>query len=111
MVCCLQGVRASFLPLEQPRITALTTPAPDASKEVHTMSNTNLIFTQAMSRARVADVRALAMGSDVCAATGRYAVAVKTDVQGTTVPSAGHITLDVVRMGAFPGYLAWSPPI
>jgi hypothetical protein len=73
------------------------------------MSNINLIFTQA-SRTRVADVRALPMTSGVCAASGRYAVAVKTDVQGTTVPTAGHI-VDVVRTGAFPGYSAWSPPI
>jgi hypothetical protein len=85
----------------------LPRPAPDASKEVHTMSNTTLKFSQAV-RARVADVRLLPMGGAACAITG-MAVAPTTGVQGTTVPSYTHI-VDDVRTGAFPGLLAWSPP-
>lgn len=85
----------------------LPRPAPDASKEVHTMINTTLNLSQA-DRARVVDVRALAMGGAACASTG-MTVAPATGVQGTTVPAYAHI-VDDVRTGAFPGLPAWSPP-
>jgi hypothetical protein len=85
----------------------LPRPAPDASKEVHTMINMTLNLSQA-DRARVADVRLLPQGGAACAFTG-MTVAPATGVQGTTVPSYAHI-VDDVRTGAFPGLPAWSPP-
>jgi len=85
----------------------LPRPAPDASKEMHTMSNMILNFSQA-DRARVADVRLLPMGGAACAFTG-MTVAPATGVQGTTVPSYAHI-VDDVRTDVFPGVPAWSPP-
>jgi hypothetical protein len=84
----------------------LPRPAPDASKEVHTMINMTLNLSQA-DRARVADVR-LPLGGAACAFTG-MTVAPATGVQGTTVPSYAHIVDDVLT-GAFPGLPAWSPP-
>jgi hypothetical protein len=92
-------------------------PAPDASKEVHhmieitmTLSHNGRIAMPDFGCVRVADVRALPMGSSAPVAAGWVATAVKTDVQGTTV-RAYRQNSDVVLTGAFPGIPAWSPPI
>jgi hypothetical protein len=94
------------------RITALTKPAPEETKEVLAVMNINMTVGQladlgmpVSGRGRIASVRALPMTGSAVATGPKSAF-----VDATPVCGYSHITDVAVLMGTFPGTSAWSPP-
>jgi hypothetical protein len=119
MVCRLQGASATFLSLHDNRAhTALTKPAPYASKEVLTVIKNiqtskqagiamPISWTDAVSAAAVRTLPSMggvSAGAALAGTKRRFA-----DV--ASVCTYTHIADVVVLEGAFPGTSAWSPPI
>lgn len=98
---------------QDPRTTALTTPAHEAHKEVSAVANTITTDTQhagfgmpSVGRSRVAALRGLPVTTGVDRWVAGDTCALRQDIADYR-----SVMTDATVKGAFPGASAWSPPI
>jgi hypothetical protein len=120
MVCSLQKRRGNFRVTQSTRITVLTRPAPEASKEVARViknpTQTTPMTQQWINERFGMPTRGLAFGSttlpsgvsgtSACAATAR-----ERQIVAIEVVTKGHVDVAVRDLAYVPGTSAWSPPI